>query len=798
MLSEYPHAAGMEKEQALLNKVVALVQTRMLYVWQRRHWRVCIGVVVGIVVLFFVLNFLFPLRDTVRYSQLITAEDGTVLHVFLSVDDKWRMKTELEEISPALREAIVYKEDKWFYWHLGVNPVSIVRAAWNNIVQGRTTSGASTITMQVVRLVEPRPRTLWSKLIEVFRAFQLEWRYSKAEILQLYLNLVPYGGNLEGVKSASLLYFGRLPSALSIAQITALSIIPNRPTSLRIGNNDAVLLRERNKWLQRMKRDAVFSEQEIADALAEPLDALRHDPPRNAPHFALRVKAIVPTESIVKTHIRTDVQAKVEMLAANYNRRLQNGNINNAAVLVVENATRNVVAYLGSPNFADREHQGQVDGVKAVRSPGSTLKPLVYALAFDRGIATPKSVLTDVPINFNGYSPENFDQKFHGAVTAEKALAYSLNIPAVKLLSTVGVPLLVDKLKQAGFRQIGKDERKLGLSTVLGGCGVRLEELVGLYAAFANDGVYTPLRWLQGDTSSTRTHIVSPSAAFLLTDILSQMARPDLPHNYESSMHVPRVAWKTGTSYGRRDAWSVGFNKRYTVAVWVGNFNGEGAPELTGANTATPLLFDIFNSIDYNSSNRWFFPPKQLDFRLVCSETGLSPNDYCTDLVNDYYIPTVSANTLCEHSKQVYISADEKVSYCTTCLPHDGYKVKMYPNYPPELVALYRAEHIVFEEVPMHNLNCPRILSEGAPVITSPVAGQEYIVEKGEDSQLLLTATVANNVKTVYWFVDDKLYTTAKAGERVFWKPEGKGQVKISCSDDRGRNSNMWIQVGYQ
>lgn len=777
---------------------MAWLQTLAQRVWSRQRWRIGIGVCAGAVVLFFVLDVVFPLRATVRYSQLVTAEDGTVLYAFLSPDDKWRMKTERDEISPTLRETIVYKEDKWFYWHYGVNPVSIVRAAWNNVVQGRRTSGASTITMQVVRLLEPRSRTMWSKLIEVFRAVQMEMRYSKAEILQLYLNLVPYGGNIEGVKSASLLYFGRLPNTLSIAQITALSIIPNRPTSLRIGSNNDVLLRARNKWLERMKRDGVFSAQEIADALAEPLDALRSDAPRTAPHFAWRMKRVFPTESIIKTHIQPSVQAKVEMLAANYNRRLQNGNINNAAVLVVDNATRNVVAYLGSPNFDDHEHHGQVDGVKAVRSPGSTLKPLVYALAFDQGVVTPKTVLTDVPITFSGYTPENFDQKFHGAVTVEKALAYSLNIPAVKLLNEVGVPLLVDKLKQARFRQIAKDERKLGLSTVLGGCGVRLEELAGLYTAFANEGRYAPLHWVRSDTGSTSTQIVSAASAFLLTDILSQMARPDLPHNYESSMHVPRIAWKTGTSYGRRDAWSVGFNKRYTVAVWVGNFDGEGAPDLTGANTATPLLFDIFNSIDYNSPNRWFFPPKQLDFRLVCSQTGLPPNDECTDLVSDYYIPTISSNVLCEHSKQVYVSADEQTSYCMTCLPQNGYKVKTYPNYPPELVALYRAEHIVFEEVPLHNLNCPRILSEGAPVITSPVAGQEYIVDKGEEPQLLLAATLDNNVKTVYWFVDDKLYTTARAGERVFWKPTDRGQVKISCSDDRGRNSNIWVRVEYQ
>ncbi len=744
------------------------------------------------------LDILFPPPTNVRYSQIVTAEDGTVLHAFLSADDKWRMMTEPNEISPALRTAIVYKEDRYFYYHPGVNPFAIVRAAYNNIVERKRTSGASTITMQVVRLLEPRRRTVWSKCIEMFRAWQIERRYSKDEILQLYLNLVPYGGNIEGVKSASLLYYGRLPNTLSLAQIVALSIIPNRPTSLRIGMNDDVLVRERNRWLRRMLKDEVFSETDILDALAEPLDATRHEPPHMAPHFAWRMKAMYPSREIIRTRLKPDVQSKVETLAGNYIRRLRAYDINNAAILVIDNTTRGIVAYLGSPDFFDRAHAGQVDGVRAVRSPGSTLKPLVYALAMDRGQITPKTVLADVPVNFDGYAPENFDQKFHGAITVERALAYSLNIPAVNTLNDVGVLPFIDRLKQANFRQIRKDERNLGLSTILGGCGVRLEELAGLYASFANGGEYAPLQWLHGDTARTRTPLVSRGASFLITDILTQMARPDFPHSYESSFHIPRVAWKTGTSYGRRDAWSVGYNRRYTVAVWVGNFNGRGVPELTGANIATPLLFDVFNSIDYNSQGDWFYQPEELDFRLVCAETGLPPNDYCTDIVSDYYLPTISSTKKCQHLKEVLVSADEHISYCRTCAPAEGYKKKLYRNLPPELIALYRSEHIAFEDIPQHNPDCVRVLAGGEPVITSPTAGRAYILAKGEGQEILLSATVDNQVDTVYWFINDRLYARAGAGERVFLTPPGRGRLKISCSDDRGRNSDVWVSVGYE
>lgn len=784
----------MKEQSTTQERIAALLQ----WITDERTVKRIGCMLLAIAVCTVVLDLAFPPRVNVRYSQIVTAADGSVLHAFLSTDDKWRMMTELSEISPALRTAIVYKEDRYFYYHPGVNPFALVRAAYNNIAQGKRTSGASTITMQVVRLLEPRKRTVWNKAIEIFRAWQIEHRYSKDEILQLYLNLVPYGGNIEGVKSASLLYYGRLPNTLSLAQIVALSIIPNRPTSLRIGVNDALLVRERNRWLRRMLNDEVFSEEDLRDAIAEPFDARRYDPPRLAPHYALRLRAMYPGREIIRTRLQPNVQAKVETLAENYMRRLRAYDINNAAILVVDNTTRGVVAYLGSPDFTDREHAGQVDGVRAVRSPGSTLKPLVYAIAIDKGQITPKTVLSDVPVNFNGYAPENFDQKFHGAVTVERALSYSLNIPAVNTLNNIGVLSLIDKLKQANFRQIRKDERNLGLSTILGGCGVRLEELAGLYTAFADAGNYAALQWLQSDTVQTRTRIVSRAASFLITDILTQMARPDFPHSYESSVHIPRVAWKTGTSYGRRDAWSVGYNKRYTVAVWVGNFNGRGVPELTGANIATPLLFDIFNSIDYNSVGEWFSQPKEVDFRLVCAETGLPPNDYCTDVVTDYYLPTISSTRQCQHLKEVFVSADEKISYCRSCVPETGYKKKLYKNLPPELIALYRSEHILFEDIPLHNPNCERVLAEGGPAITSPTAERQYILAKGEEQEILLSATVDNQVDTVYWFINDRLYTRAKAGERVFFKPSNKGRHKISCSDDRGRNSDIWVTVEYE
>jgi len=703
------------------------------------------------------------------------------------------MFTELKEISPKLKEAILFKEDKYFYYHFGVNPVAIARAAFNNVFHLKRTSGASTITMQVARLLDPKDRTYLNKLTEVFRAMQLELKYSKAEILQMYLNLVPYGGNIEGVKAASLLYFGCMPDKLSLAQIVSLAVIPNRPVSMKLGKNNETIVLYRNKWLARMKKEHIFPEKQIADAMREPLDAQRSESPKLAPHFANRIHGMYPSLPIAYTTLDYIKQQKITTITYNYSKRLKSYNINNAAVLVVNNKTHAVEAYLGSQNFFDAENSGQVDGVTSFRSPGSALKPLIYAIAFDKGILTPKSIITDVPVNFDGYAPENFNGLFNGNVTVEKALSFSLNIPAVKTLNTLGLSTMTDKLKQANFEQMRENDKKFGLSLALGGCGVKLEEMAGLYSAFANEGKFYPLKVLKQDTVTNSTQLVSPASAYMISEILTTLTRPDLPNNFESSIHIPKVAWKTGTSYGRRDAWSIGYNKKYTVAVWVGNFTGEGVPELSGAEMATPLLFEIFNAIDYGSGKDWFVQPESLDFRLVCPETGKLPDEFCTNSVIDYFIPSVSGIQKCNHLKKVFLSANERYSYCTSCLPTSGYKEKYFPNLPPELIAYYNSERISYKKIPEHNPSCTRVLTEQAPRIISPVNSKEYLLEKGE-GQLMLSCNVGNEVKTVYWYINNHLYKACAATENVFFKPDD-GTIKISCSDDKGRNADIKIKV---
>jgi penicillin-binding protein 1C len=752
-----------------------------------------------LVLLFFILNWLFPLPDKIEYSTIVTDNKGEVVNAYLTSDQKWRMKTELDEISPLLRKTIVAKEDRYFYAHPGVNPFAVTRAMFKNIFRMKRTSGASTITMQVARALEPRKRNMISKIIEMFRAFQLELKYSKDEILQMYLNLVPYGGNIEGVKSASQLYFRKNPDHLSLAEITALSIIPNRPSSLVMGKNNDKIVEERNRWLKKFAKEKLFTEKEIEDALAEPLIASRGTVPHYIPHLSYKLKTSLSRSSnaeLVKTNIDLNTQLKTEKLVEDYTRIQKLRNINNAAVMIIDNRTHRVITYVGSSSFKDSLDGGQVNGANAVRQPGSTLKPLLYALCFDEGLLTPKTVMTDVAVNYQGYAPENYDQKFNGYVSVEYSLEHSLNIPAVKSLKMLGHEKLVRKLIQCNFKQIERDQRKLGLSMILGGCGTTLEELTGLFSTFASNGNYVSPAYLQNDTGQIGKNIISPAANFMINEILSKVDRPDFPLNWSSTERMPKIAWKTGTSYGKRDAWSIGYNRNFTVGVWVGNFSGVGVADLSGANVATPLLFKIFNTIDYDSDEEWFVQPKDCDIRQVCSETGLAPADHCTNLTTDYFIPLVSSNQTCNNWQEIMISPDEKISYCKSCVPESGYKKKWYKIMEPDMQSWFEDNRIAYAKIPAHNPDCELIFKGNAPAITFPVNGSEYLINRKSPDPLQLVCRTANDVSKVYWYINDKFYKTASAGDKQFFVPQ-EGPVKISCTDDKGRNRNILITVKY-
>lgn len=756
--------------------------------------RISAFIIFTIIALIF-LNFIFPLPKEKSFSKEILANDSTFLTAYLSGDDKWRMKTSLGEVSPELIKSIIEKEDRYFYWHLGFNPVAIIRASYSNITKGEIVSGASTITMQLARIWEPADRTYLNKFLEILRAFQIEMHYSKSEILEMYLNYIPYGGNIEGVKAASYIYFNRPPNKLSLAQSIALSVIPNDPNKFRIDRNINSVKKKRDKWINRFASKKLFNNKILIDALNEPLKSNRYEIPNFAPHFCNKVNSI-EKKSIFISSLNIEKQKIAEKLLANYINRVRSKEVSNGAVIVIDNSNNNILVYCGSADYDDNSTCGQVDGISSIRSPGSTLKPLLYAQAFDKGILNPKMKLLDIPMDFSGYEPENYDRKFNGEVTAEYALMNSLNIPAVQLLQKVNLNSFLQILHKAGFNEIYRQKEKLGLSLILGGCGTTLEELVQAYSAFSNNGKLRHLNFEMEKQNSKQTEIFSEASSYLITKILSNIERPDFPNTLIGESKLPKIAWKTGTSYGKRDAWAIGMNPKYTIGVWMGNFDGHGSPYLSGAEIAVPLLFDLFNSLDYDSDKEWYKNPNSLLERQVCAETGLLPNENCKNLVYDYYIENVSTFKKCNRYKTFLVDENETMVYCPDCLEKHNYKKIAYPIYKPELKLWYEKNNIDFKKPPKHNPNCNHIIADNGPKIVSPVKNYDYYLDKNSDQQILLQAVSTSNVLSQYWYINDNFFKKCYPGEKVFFRPKNNN-VKIICADDKGGTSQLSINVKF-
>jgi penicillin-binding protein 1C len=780
-----------------MKKLYSYGESLWQFINKSKHVRYLILSFISFAGIFIIINLLFPFRPEIEYSKLITGREGSPLRGFLTSGDKWRFHTQLNEISEYQIKAVIEKEDKYFYYHPGINLISVARAAAENIISGKIKSGASTITMQVVRLLENRPRTYPNKVVETFRALQLELAYSKDQILEMYFNLVPYGGNIEGVKAASLFYFNKHPSQLSLAEAVTLGIVPNKPTTMALGGNNSQLKEYRNYWLEYFRKEKTFAPEMIDAAIGERLEAERRPAPMIAPHLALRAFEENYNTNIVATSIIPNLQRRISSSVRDYIKRLNNHGIYNASVIVIENQSGQIAAYVGSQDFSDDESQGQVDGISALRSPGSTLKPLIYALAIDKGILTPNRKILDVPTDFGDYSPENFDKSYSGRVTMAEALANSLNVPAVRTLGKIGVDTLIDRLGRTGFAHIRNNRKELGLSLALGGCGVTLQQLAGLYSAFANGGIYKPPTYKKRHGKPDTTRIISPEAAYIITRILTMPGRPDYPRNYHFAPSAVRIAWKTGTSYGRRDAWSIGYNEKYTIGVWAGNFDGSHSHALTGADVGTPLLFELFRFADPDGAQANRSKPENLLPRKVCAETGLPPGPHCENKISDLYIPLVSSSRKCEHIREIWVSSNETVSYCPQCLPPSGAKKKLYKIYPPELISYYNENGIPFETVPPHNANCIASSSAGPPKILNPVDNLEYLIEKDSENRIMLKCAAAGDAARVHWFADNKLIVSAPPGENVFYRPRSEGKIEIKCCDDKGRSSSIIIFVKY-
>jgi penicillin-binding protein 1C len=537
-----------------------------------------------------------PTGKELAFSTRVVDRDGRLLRAYATAEGRWRLPVTVADVDPRFLDMLFAYEDKRFRAHHGVDPLALARAAQQLAGSGRIRSGGSTLTMQVARLLEPRSgRTLAAKLRQIVRAVELERELSKDEVLARYLELAPYGGNIEGIRAASLAYFGKEPRRLSLAEAALLVALPQSPEVRRPDRSVEAARSARNRVLDRFAASSGVPADEIALAKAEPVPAGRRAMPMLAPHAADRAVAEAAPGSEVRLTIDADLQKSLEALARERVRTLAQtlGPSVSLAMLVVDNATGAIAAHVGSPGYFDERRAGEVDMTQALRSPGSTLKPFIYGLGFEDGLIHPETLIEDRPVRYGAYAPQNFDFTFQGTVTVRRALQFSLNVPALAVLDQVGPSRLAARLKQAGATLVLPDGEAPGLAMGLGGVGIRLCDLVMLYSGIARLGTVLPLSERNASPSSTAPHdgegnrLMDRVAAWYVGNVLLGTPPPE-------NGVAGRIAFKTGTSYGYRDAWSVGFDGKHTIGIWVGRPDGAPVSGLIGRAAAAPILFDAF------------------------------------------------------------------------------------------------------------------------------------------------------------------------------------------------------------
>lgn len=572
-----------------------------------------------------------PARLEPELSTTVYSTEGVLLRAYLNREDTWRFPVTLAELPRFFVAGLRCIEDQRFWLHPGVDPLAIGRALLQNLRAGTTVSGGSTITMQVVRLLEPRPRTLASKFLEAWRALQLEWHLGKADILRLYLTYAPYGGNIEGIAAASQIYFGHAPSDLTPAEAAFLYLLPQAPGRWQ-RFTPAMWRRARRRMLQRLAACGVLSNEAVRQANQAPLPSRRLGLPMHAGHAADYVRAQAPEQTVFRTTIAADVQRFLEDLVRRKRRAFTAGDIHNIAIIVVENATRAIRGLIGNFDYPGSEHGQNMAAFTVPRSPGSTLKPLLYAFALDRAALLPETLLLDVPSRFGQYAPANFTGTYAGLVPAEQALSQSLNVPFVRLLQRLGVDQFLSFLELGGVR-IATPRIDLGLSLIIGGIEIAPLELVELYVHLANGGRRGELRLLEtGRSQPAEVSWLSPGAVHLTGLALAKRDRPDFPQRKRVASTPPDVRWKTGTSQGRRDAWSIGYTDQYTVLVWLGNLDYQPSPQLIGARSAAPLMFEILEALRTQTSPGTpsvTSPLADLEEVEVCAFSGDRASPFC-------------------------------------------------------------------------------------------------------------------------------------------------------------------------
>jgi penicillin-binding protein 1C len=748
------------------------------------------------IVLFVLLAVRFwprvSLSESFPLSTSVWSEDGQLLRVTLASDDQYRLWTPLSEISPALTEAFLLKEDRWFRWHPGVNPVALARAAVRTW-RGGGRQGGSTITMQLARLMyRLNTKTPGGKLRQAAAALWLEARYAKRDILEAYLNAVPFGGNVQGVGAASRIYFSKPVSRIDLAEALTLAVIPQSPNARAGQALPQARARLGALWLRAHSAGESERRQiETPVALGS-----RHQAPDLAPHLVDAVLREQGRPARIDTTLNADMQRVVETQIERYLNQFGERGIRNVAALVVDSRDMEVKAWVGSADYHNEAIHGQINGVLTKRSPGSTLKPFIFGLALDQGVLHPRTILRDAPSSFGPFTPENFDGRFFGPISAQEALIRSRNVPAVWVSTQLRQPDLYQFLENAGIGGL-KPEPYYGLALALGGGEVTMEELAGLYAMLANQGTMRPLRTLRAGVPREGLRLLSPEAAFITMDMLRHNPRPD-----DDGVPLTRgrwpIAWKTGTSWGFRDAWSAGIAGPYVLTVWIGDFEAQGNPSFVGVDAAAPLFFRIADALNLARPNEAvppLTPPKGVSKVTVCTASGDLPNVYCPETAETWYIPGKSPIRVSQLHRAVAIDTQTGRPAC----PSDAVatRLEVFEFWPSDMMKLFR-EAGMPRRAPPKLPDCALDDSSEAPRIASPLRNVTYTLGEPTRDSIALETSVAADVRDVFWFDGGALIArTPVSHGALAWRPASAGTHLIRAIDDHGRAAERDVEVAF-
>ena len=722
----------------------------------------------------------------VPYSTVVTDRNEELLGARIASDGQWRFPPR-NTTPEKIKECLITFEDKHFYHHWGVNPFAIGRAFYQNVKNKRIVSGGSTLTMQTIRLARNESRTFREKLIEMIWATRLEFRASKEEILSMYISHAPFGGNVVGLDAAAWRYFGHSADDLSWAESAMLAVLPNAPAMIHLSKGRKTLLDKRNRLLKQLLEKKTIDSSTYELAISEPLPDEPHALPHIAPYLVSRFYQERNGEYSRST-INKGIQTQVEDLAERWSNEFGRSDIRNLAILVIDIPSNQVVAYCGNVHFDRKQGGNQVDVIQAPRSTGSILKPFLYYAMLQEGSLLPDMLLPDVPVNINGFTPQNFSMQFEGAVPASEALARSLNIPAVTMLQRYGVPKFHSFLQQIGLKTINRSSSHYGLSLILGGAEATLWDVTNAYAMMGRSLLQLPQRscslLLPTSRITESTDPFQPGAVWQTFDALKEVNRPE-EIDWKSIPSMQTIAWKTGTSYGFRDAWAVGVTPRYAVGVWVGNATGEGKPGLVGAQTAGPVLFDIFNLLP---SSSWFTRPVGIFVEAeVCRKSGHLKGRFCDETDTLLVLPAGLRTEACPYHHLVTLSADESQRIYENCANTEPTLRKSWFTLPPVWEWYYKQHHPEYKPLPPFKAGCGEDTFQPMQFIYPPMNARIKLPKQLDGSKGFLTVELAHNNPnaTVFWHLDETYHAQTQDFHKISLQPAA-GKHSLTAVDGEG------------